>query len=210
MLRFASIGLLLATVAAASAQSPAPEGGGKPAQLTPPRVAVVNLKVVFDNYRRTKQLEDEINVAYRAKIAELKKLAEAAEGLKKQIQNMEPSKGRARKQRQLFLKQRELEFNQKWAELQFQEQINNMLIKLYKEILVAVDKYARANGIDLVLKIDRRTLGAKTQDQLKLQMHGRGVLFFADRLDITKAIIASLNQGLPAPPPEQKKPADAE
>jgi len=100
----------------------------------------------------------------------------------------------AQKRQALFMEERRYKFRTKWAEAEFRERLHLATQKLYNEIQQWIAKYAEKQGYDLILKIDRRPLAAKTQEEMKLKIHTRTVIYRRKALDLTDHVIKLLNQ----------------
>ena len=161
-----------------------------------PKVAVLNLSVVFDGYQLTKDLE--------VKFDEQRKLmaldAEKRRGeldLKRQALEGFKSGTADHKARRDELTQLEMQY-QVWAgvkEQQLRDSHKEWLLKVYQNVRAAVEAVAKEQAIDLVLTFEEVTDQAPDSKALRQQLLLEKVIWFSEKLDLTKKVIDKVNQG---------------
>lgn len=189
---FALVGLA-ALLTTAVAQPAAPAGGP---------IAFCDLVMVFNNYQRAKDMTTELNERRKAIEAERTKRGKAVEALQMELQNYK--KGSSQYEKTLNEVQRqsiELE-----AYLRFQEQLalrehRSLTEEMYKEIVTAVAQAAKRQGVSVVLQREQEQLNSDDTKAMLQQIYNRKVLYFNESLDITDAILTSLNQAYKARKP---------
>lgn len=175
----------------------------QPATSARGQIAFCDLVMVFNNYQRAKDMTTELNERRKAIEAERDTRSKAVEALNMELQNYK--KGSQQYEKTLNEVQRqaiELE-----AYLRFQEQLalrehRSLTEEMYNEIIAAVAKAATQQGISVVLQREQELLNTDDTKVMLQQIYSRKVLYFADGLDITDAIMKSLDQAYKA-----KKPA---
>ncbi len=159
------------------------------------KVGLIDMNRLFKAYKKTRESETAINDAYTAKRGEFRKLDAQIKRLAAEIDLYAPgSSKRTMKQEELFLLKRRYTFRNKWAEAEFREKLQKTTQTLYNEIIQHIGTYAQKHGYDAIIKIDGGPLSADTQEELKLKIHTRSVLYSRKGLDLTNEIIKLLNQ----------------
>ncbi|MHC4391933.1 MAG: OmpH/Skp family outer membrane protein [Planctomycetota bacterium] len=155
------------------------------------KVGVVGLAKVFEEYKKTKELEERINQerdklkgeldAQRNRIKELNKEMELLDSdgdtykLKEEERYLEAAR------LDLFKKRIERSIKIKWEEY-------NLL--LLEDIEDVVSNYGKQNGYTLILKVE-----GQQDDENKLPLFGlKNVMYFAPHIDITTDVVQILNQ----------------
>jgi len=165
-------------------------------------IAFCDLVLVFNNYQRAKDMTTELNERRKAIEAERTKRSKAVEALQMELQNYK--KGSQQYEKTLNEVQRqsiELE-----AYLRFQEQLalrehRSLTEEMYKEIVTAVAQAAKRQGVSVVLQREQEQLNTDDTKAMLQQIYNRKVLYFNESLDITDAILTSLNQAYKAGKP---------
>ncbi len=168
------------------------KGAGEKSAL---KVGTVDINLIFKKYKKTIASEKKINDAYQLQRQEFKALAASIKRHRDELGLIASgSTLLAQKRQALFMEERRYKFRTKWAEAEFRERLHLATQKLYNEIQQWIAKYAEKQGYDLILKIDRRPLAAKTQEEMKLKIHTRTVIYQRKALDLTDHVIKLLNQ----------------
>ena len=159
-------------------------------------IAVVNIGEVFERYYKKNDLDTTLRAqraknleVIKAKREELQKLQEEA-----QLFDM-GTDARKRADERLLQKRVELEVYGKIAQDEFVRAQRQYTVDLYDEIRGLLSKYAKANRIDLVLKIEDREIAGDTLQMIQLEIKIRLVLYAESAVDITEKFIASINAG---------------
>ncbi len=173
-------------------------------QATPTRgqIAFCDLVSLFNNYQRAKDLTTELNERRTAIKAESEKRTKAVETLKMELENYK--KG-SQQYEQTFneVARQSIDLD---AYLRYQEQLalrdhRSLTEEMYKEIIGAVGKVAARQGASVVMQREQDQLNTEDTKAMLQQIYNRKVLYFNEALDITDAVLTSLNQGYKAKKP---------
>jgi Skp family chaperone for outer membrane proteins len=185
------------------AQAP---GAATPAQT---RVAVVNLLQVIKNYNKAKFYESELDETlkpYRAKGEKLKAdLIQWQNYLSDPKNQQIPADQRETGEKSVTNLKRQMEDLEKEVRKVFAKKREQQVVQLYKEVDEAVKRYAVSNGLHLVLSfgepVNPTDLYAAPNIARKLEGINVGgacmPMYFADGMDISNAVVDSLNRAYP-------------
>lgn len=163
------------------------------------KVAVIDMKELFDNYHLTKIAQDQvkkdqaqISEENKQKLKEIQKIAEQMSELTKKIEEATTNDAQKKKlhgERQLLgNKGNAMESNRReWLRRRNQainENIVTEMRKIIDQINEKVNAYARDNNIDIVF--DKSARGA-TQTKV--------LVFVKDQYDVTEILLKRLNEG---------------
>ncbi len=167
------------------------------------QIAFCDLVSVFNNYQRAKDLTTQLNERRTTIKAESDKRTKAVDTLRMELENYK--KGSQQYEQTLNeVTRQSIELD---AYLRYQEQLalhdhRSLTEEMYKEIIAAVAKVAAQQGVAVVMQREQELLNTEDTKAMLQQIYNRKVLYFNDALDITDAVLTSLNQGYKA-----KKPA---
>jgi Skp family chaperone for outer membrane proteins len=164
----------------------------------PLRIGCVDIKRIFDNYHRTHQLEEQINTELEVRKRELQQLADDVTQLRSQLRLMEPGATRSRREKELVIKQQLFEFHGNWLRDELRVRMMSHLLQIAREIFIAIQRYGEEQGYDLILQLHSDEFSATSEDELKLKIRERHVLYANRSLDLTATILAKLNQQQPS------------
>jgi len=166
------------------------------------QIAFCDLVLVFNNYQRAKDLTTELNERRNAIKAESDKRTKAVDTLRMELENYK--KGSPQYD-QTFneVTRQSIELD---AYLRYQEQLairdhRSLTEEMYKEIIAAVAKVAAQQGVSVVMQREQEQLNTEDTKAMLQQIYNRKVLYFSEALDITDAVLTSLNQGYKARKP---------
>jgi Skp family chaperone for outer membrane proteins len=184
----------------------APGAAAPPAQT---RVAVVNLLQVIKNYNKAKFYESELEETlkpYRAKAEDLKgQLLRwqnyLSDPKNQQIKQEDRDKG----EQSITALKRQLEDLDKEARKAFGKKKEQQVVQLYQEINEHVKAYAPSHGFHIVLAYFEPVTAAEVfaapniaRKLEGMQMGGACMpMYFADGMDISNAIVDTLNRAYP-------------
>jgi Skp family chaperone for outer membrane proteins len=187
-----ALGMALVLVSGGSAQeAPAPAD-------TASRVAVINMDEVL---RQSDEWQDAARE--RAALAErrdraLRPLDRRRRALERAVRDY-PIGTADRREAMEAYREKEMEYRQKAAE--FDQQMEQQFSTSYRDIVTKIaeasERYARENGIDVVLKTGSPT-GLDQQADL-MDIHMQQVVYAAPELDISDPIVRMINAGYEAP-----------
>ena len=189
-------GALLLTRTSAQTAAPAPT-----------RIAICDLVDVFNNYQRAKDLTAKLNERRLAIKAEGKKRSDAIDALRQELDSY----------KQGTKKYKETVHQIQWQSLQAQgwlkyqdalalEEHRDLTKEMYKEIREMIAQLAKQRGISVVLQREPGEIETDDTTQLLRQIYNQKVLYSAEELDITEAVLLSLNQAYRAKNPATKTP----
>ena len=161
-----------------------------------PKIGVINITKVFDNYKKKRVLEEDLRAIREQKSRVLREKENEIKRLADEIRMLELG-SEARKKR-------ETEFEKKQVELRsFTEvsagnlttQKRDVTEKLYSDIADAVSEYGRKHGFDLIIKWEDVEMRSETMEELLYKINQKTVLFASEKIDITQELIHILNAG---------------
>ena len=181
----------LAQTGAAAATSPA----ASPAPSVPAAATKVGVISIQDAILATNEGQKEFEALgkkFEPKRTELKSLNDEVESLQKQLDSGSKTMSedqRANLVRQIEAKKKTLSRSQEDAQNDFVSQQNEIAQKLLQKLLPVIDKYAKENGLGLIIDSSR-------------QWPDGPVLWAGPSVEITKAIVDLYNSqsGVPAAP----------
>lgn len=162
----------------------------------PLKIGFVNLKVIFRDLKKVKEMEQEINRETEAELAKLKELDEQTKQLREEIPLYRPgSPIRKRKEQELADKAFDIKFKKDKASFFFAEKMKAGIEKVYQDIAQEVEQYAKQNDFYMVLRVaDADFFGAQSADTLRMEINTRDVLYWGKKYDLTNLIITELNK----------------
>ena len=171
------------------------------------RIAVCDLVDVFNNYQRAKDLTAKVNERREAIKAESKKRRKTVEALQMELEGLK--KG-SKKYEQTLNEVQRLSIEYK-AYLEYQDALaarehHNLTKEMYLEIRQMIAHVAKERGFHVVLQRESEKLDAPTTNELLRQIYGRKVLYAADNVDLTEAVLLRLNQSYRTKAPARAKP----
>jgi Skp family chaperone for outer membrane proteins len=163
------------------------------------KIAVVNLQSVIKQYQKWRDFEngykslyDQYNTAFE------KKKAQGLE-LKTQAEKADPSQRDDLEQRFKAI-EREMQDMGEQAKKQLSRMRDEQAVQIYSEVETAVQAYARANDIEMVMHYNDAIVPADMHNpiniQRKLQTGACMPMYVAPGMDITNTIAQMLNQKL--------------
>jgi len=138
------------------------------------KIAYVDLAKVFDEYKKTKDAEKNLEAKSKIKEDERKKMVDELRKLKDE-QALLSEKAKAEKQTALDAKIKVLQDFDNKARNDLVKERNDMLGGIMKDIEGVVTEYAKASGYDLVL-------------------NSRMLLYGAEQYDVTADVLIKLNK----------------
>jgi len=174
----------------------------------PAKIGVISVQNALTATSDGQKALQSLDKKFAPKKSELKSLSDEIDALKKQLETQGPKlndDARANLARQIDSKQKSFSRAQEDAQSDYTEQQNDIVQKLLEKLLPVVDRYAKENG--LILIID----GSKPWPEWP-------VLWASPSVDITKAVVDAYNAEsgeVPAPlergvRPEKTQPAPKE
>lgn len=159
------------------------------------RVAVCDVGGVFDGYAKRDALNAQLDQKRKAAKATDDARTARIETLSKQLKQLKEG---TREHEQRLDEFRKLSIEQavwrKFEEGAFMAQHRRMMEQLYREVLDEVSRTAKARGYDLVLYKEKVEIASKTTPELYQKIAQRKVLFAANEIDVTQAVLDGLNR----------------
>jgi Skp family chaperone for outer membrane proteins len=203
-----------------AAQPPANPGTGvrpvnatQPAPTTPmtappmpgTRVAIVNINKVLKNYNKAQQLNKNIREKVQAYAKQINDRKEDLQ--KKQIELAKPAitpQDKERLEKEIVNLQRMLQDIDNDARKTISKEQSDIAIAIFREIEGVVRAVATSNNFDIVLSYpdatDEQEMYTQENVVRKLASQAAMPLFYKPHVDMTSAVITTLNQSYPAPP----------
>lgn len=203
--------LLLSSLARAEGPAEPP-----PAEPPPMRVGVVNLRDVYNGFEKVKDFTDRLEAEKKAQQEELTKLEKEIKG---KYDMRDPLAKDSKLRMNLTVEIVQLEAKHEFMVKMWNETVKNKLdsgvAALYNDIRDEVDAYAKEAKLTLVFKVDSGRLTEDEDMGANNKINLRSVLFHDPSYDITKPVLARLNEKYAkekaaGPPKEGDKPVDGE
>ena len=161
----------------------------------PTRVAVVDMVKVFNNYERTKQVNQRLARRQDQMKAKRKEMIDKIEAIKAELENFQPdSKDYYERQKKLFKMTVELKTYTQVAAEDIKREFRLMTEDIYKQILSAVKDVAESTGYDLVLYLDAAKIQGDSFPALLEKIRQRKVIYSSKNIDITQTVLNYINQ----------------
>lgn len=182
------VGVLVAGVAAASDAADSPN------------VAVINLSVVFDQYRLTKDLEAKFTTRQRQMESEAQRQRDEIEVKRQALASFKPGTDDYNARRDEVTKMViEYQIRTEVQKEQLRESHKQWLLKIYQDVRGAVAAVAKEDGVDLVLTYEEVTADAPDSKALRQQLLLEKVFYFGEKLDLTEKVISRVNADYAGP-----------
>jgi len=180
------IGLLLPAWTAPAQPAPAPGS---------PKIAVLNLPVVFDGFRMTKDLEGHFEQRRQNIGAEAERRRQVMDGQRAALEAFDPaSQDYTDRRDQLLHDQVEYQVWLEFEEQRLKNEHMGWLLKIYRQVRETVAQHAGKQGIDLVLTHDDLSDDIPDSLTLRREILLKKVLYFSDRIDLTDVVLEELNR----------------
>ncbi|MFA5864648.1 MAG: OmpH family outer membrane protein [Phycisphaerae bacterium] len=173
-------------------------GSGNAAQKNSPmptKAAVVDIVKVFNDYQRTKEINERLNKEQVELQNQRKQKIDRVEALKAQLDSLHPdSKDYYQREKELLERSIELKnFTDIKAE-EIKREFRVMTEDIYGEMLKTIESVAKDAGYDLVLYLDLTDIHGDNFPALLEKIRERKVLYSTKEIDITQNVLEALNQ----------------
>lgn len=176
---------------------------GQPQARRPLKVGVVDIGILFRDYKRKDVLEQAVN-------AERERVKSEIEAARKEIQQervgldngpfREGSEPYLQALDQIKLKQYQLELKVERLQGALKKRVEELTLQVLTEIERTIEAYGKRHGYDLILKSDKDTTGGDARGELAQQFQERifraqisHVLFYDGGMEISAAVLQTLN-----------------
>lgn len=165
------------------------------------RIACVNVGLVFDEYQRRKDLNDEMSQVQEQLKAEELQRRQKIDALQAEIDKLDPEDPTyvARQREMLAL---QIDYKN-WGELRRADLTRETavwMVKIYREILKAVQGVAERDGYDLVLYRGEFEPGGADLEMVTDRIRDHKVLYAHPSIEITQIVLDALNEAYRAQP----------
>ena len=160
-----------------------------------PKIAVVNIAKVFEQSNNRDTGEKELQAQMDRAMETIEKYKAEAQKLQTALDKLEkgsPKYIELSKQRVELMASAEIYSEQ--TKIKIQNRENAIRQELYANIRETIDKYAKQQGYELVLKIDDNYISGKSVVTQDIQMSTRVVLYNSQKMDITAEIVKAINK----------------
>lgn len=192
--------LFLGALALAVAAGASAIAQQQPKAAPPLRVAVVDINLLFKNYKRKDEFEQSINERREKIKQEIDADQRALVAIRKEWnQYRENSEPWLRSREKLKMAQFSLDLKGERLQAELKNRVEQRTLMILNEIERTVAEFGKTYGFDLILKIDRAEHG-KGGGELVEHFQERifraqisDVLYFSGKLDITRNVLTVLN-----------------
>ncbi len=168
----------------------------QPATPTLVKIGFVDLKKIFRDYQKVKQLQDAVRQETEMELAKIKGLKEEAKQLQEEIPLYKAgSKVRLQKEKKLAELMFDIKNREEKANHFLNQRHKTELENVYHEVAEEIENYARANGFFMIVRVsDADFFGSQSVEALYMQIYTRDVLYWQKENDITNIIIETINE----------------
>jgi Skp family chaperone for outer membrane proteins len=161
----------------------------------PTSVAVVDIVKLFNEYQRTKEINDRLTKQQQDLQTQRKQKLDRIDALKAELENFHPdSKDYYERQKELLKLSIELDSYSRVTAEEIKREFQVLTEDIYKEMTAAIEAVAKEAGYELVLFVDKMEIKGDTFPTLLENIRQRKVLYNAPRLDITDSVLDYINQ----------------
>jgi Skp family chaperone for outer membrane proteins len=187
---------LCVVVESAAAQNPA---GPPPMRAAAaPTIAMVDVGSIFNKHARFQRMVDEMKADYARARTEAKAEYEAIAQLNKGLQEYHAGTPEYKaREAQIAKRQADLAARMELEGKDFKRREASIYYGVYKDICDATNYYAQQHGIDIVLQFSGETVDPEQLESVG-KFIARPVVAHRNDIDITPAILQSVNRGEPS------------
>lgn len=182
--------------------------GSAPAPPTMPgtRVAIVNINSVLKNYNKAQSLNSSIKLKVQSYADRMNKLKEEVAKIQAELPKPSTTKDlREQYEKQVVALQRQLQDLDNEARKVISADQASIAVQIFREVEQVINAVAATNNFDLVLSFPDATTQEDfySQDNVvrKLASQAAIPLYYKKHIDLTDAVIKTLNASFPAPAP---------
>ena len=157
------------------------------------KVGTVDLLTVFQGYNRVKDQQVRLQAEYQKLTAQLQQKQKSLQDRVKTIGKLDAIKRRLEEksiQESIF----ELDFESKWSQRSAALDSNQLTWGIYAEVLEEIDRTAKANGYDYVLKAESGEFKVNPEVDAMKVIGIRQLLYHNREHDLTQKVLRGLNQ----------------
>jgi len=195
MKKLLAIALSVVVLAAASSWMITSVNAQEKPTPAPTKTAVVDIVKVFNDYQRTKEINDRLNKEQLELQNQRKQKIDRVEALKAQLENLNPdSKDYYQRQKELLEVSIDLKNFTEIKSEEVKREFRVLTEDIYKQILKSIEDVAKEMGYDMVMYLDMMEIHGDSFPALLEKIRERKVLYAAKHIDITQNVLDALNQ----------------
>jgi len=165
------------------------------------RIACVDVVQVFNEFQRQKDLTEEMKELQDKLTDENKQRRQKIDALQAELDKLDPDDATyVTRMREMLAMQIDYK---NWVDLKqadMSREVGVWSVRIYKEIVRAVEELAKRDGYDLVFYRGQFEPTSMEPDQVKEQIRGHHLLYANPSTDITQTVTDKLNKGYRAQP----------
>lgn len=168
---------------------------GRPTSRTAIKVGLVDLGVVFNDYYRKADLEQEINKVKKKFEDDYKKQRNRIKSLNKDAEEA-TGDNLWRLQDQIQLEIQKSRIMRKRSDEQLRGELVKMTLTLLDEINASISTYGKEQGYTMIFKVDNKGAAAEGREEFRekiFRAQVQSVLFYDKAIDLTDTISKLLN-----------------
>ena len=169
-------------------------GQGPAAANKPHKVGLIDMAHVFKEYEKFKVLREDLKAEYAASESKAKQMATQLKNTQSQLKDYKSgSPEYVKLETKLTRMAAEFDAFRKTTQRDFIRKESQIYKTIYLEVADAVEKYATYYNYTLVMRFNRAGLDEKIEATEVIQAMNRQVVYFREDDDITKSVLAYLN-----------------
>lgn len=191
---------LMAGLAGAAFRMPSALGQNGASRANPPaatsRVALLDLGLVFQRYKKLEDLQQTVKTAAEAAAAREQQMHGQGQDLEKSLRDGTLEQGSAdylEREKKVVQLMYSVKTFHKMTERNLKQQGAKAFVAAYEDVRMALAEFAQQNGYTLVLRVDREALDCKNYQTVQRSL-SQDVVRQDSRDDITDAVVAYLNR----------------
>lgn len=161
------------------------------------KIGVINLKDIFDNYAKVKDFTKKLTEEGKAIEQKVELLNQQLRQLQEKLQAPGLADGPTKQdlQLQFLVAKTEQEYLVKSNTERFSRRLGEQTSEFYNEIRKKVEEISKAEGYDLVFKIDAPEVEGDTKESIVTQrINHRPLLYAREGMDFTEKVVKLLNE----------------
>ncbi|MFC1671612.1 OmpH family outer membrane protein [Planctomycetota bacterium] len=156
------------------------------------KIGVVDLRKIFDNYKKKMDQEVELEKEKNELQSELDKKEKELKSLEKEMEILEGEE-KLKKKSEFDDKRKEYTAFYSYNNKKLQKKQVDLWNDTYNEIIEEVKRFGEKGEYDLILKANNEPIRGKTLEEIQLRVDIKDVLLHSPKVDLTDAIIKTLN-----------------
>lgn len=166
-----------------------------PAESTPHKIALIDMAMVFKNYKKFEDMRESLKVEITATEEKVKQDMEVLKSLQATLKaTVEGSPAYKEKEQELASKAADMQAFQQVQQREFLRKESQIYKAIYAEVTDAVTKYAQYYNFTLVMRFKRDELPENDNPQEVISRMNGTVIYHRPQDDITDAVLEYLNK----------------